>query len=288
MNDQPCALCRQLFPPAQLAPVNGRAVCAGCKPLLLHRVLSGAPEPLLPADVELRELGFGEMLARAVVILRGEGLRMLLLVVGVSLLSSGILELLPKLDDTTFPGLMTEIGRTWAVDIFVGVIAALGVSWLVRERMEGRRGSLVLALAQVRRRWLAGVGTAGLESVVLIVCFLLLVVPAIVVVVFLSFTTITVALSERSGLGAFSYSKQLVAGRWWRVFGYSLATFLPVLFFAMGIGMLKAVLPQITTPEWVDSLIIVLLELPAVVCMTVLYLHLDAQQRVREAAGGGE
>lgn len=286
-ENQPCALCRQLFPPAQLLTVDHRAVCAGCKPLLLRRLLSGAPEPLLPVGLELRELGFGEMLGQAAHVLRGEGLRMLPLVAGVSLLSSGILALLPKPDEETFPGIMMEIGRMGAVDLFVGVFSTLGVVWLVRERVEGRRGALGSAMIHATRRWLAGVGTGWLESVILTFFLLLLVVPAIIFMVFYTFSTIIVALSGRSGVEALRYSKQLVAGRWWRVFGYSLAVFLPMLLIAFAGGIVQTVFPQFTTPEWVDNLVFAFLELPALVCITVLYLHLDAQHRAREAAGGG-
>lgn len=287
MSEAQCTLCRGNFPEAQIFQLDGRAVCAGCKPALLARVLSGAPEPLEPVDLSGADLEFGEMLGTAWTVFRGEWLRLLPLVVGVSLLCTGVLTLFPEHDQETAMGVFLEIGEVSLVDLMFGILAALGGCWLVRERLEGRRGSLVGALAHAGRRWLAGVGTGWLESVILVFFLLLLIVPGVIFAVYYTFSTTAVALSGLSGMTALRHSKTLVAGRWWRVFGYSMALMLPVIGLSFAEGLLTAVLPGFTCPKWVSNLVLDLAILPAMVALTVLYLHLDARHRVRLAAGEG-
>jgi len=280
MPNVTCTICRGEFPEAQIFTLEGRAVCAGCKPAVLARVLSGAPAPLEPVDLT-RELGFWEMLGTAGAVFREEWPRMLPLVVGVSLLCSGVLSLFPRPDPETAAGAFRDVSQVMLIDLVLGIVATVGTVWLARERLEGRRATLAGALAQAGRRWLAAVGTGWLEGVILIVGFLLLIVPGVLFAGYYTFSTIIVALTGRSGMEALNHSKTLVTGRWWRVFGYSLALILPILGVGIVVGMASALWPDFTYPDWVENLAADLATLPAAVGLTVLYLHLEAGRAAR-------
>lgn len=285
MSETQCSICREVFPTAQIFTLDERAVCAGCKPAFLARVLSGEPAPLEPVGLDARVLGFWETAGIGWKVIRSEWLTLLVLALLIAVPMNWLLHQLPQPDEDS----AREIARAWRLEqagqTFFGVLATLGTAWITRERLEGRRATLAGALLHAVRCWLPAIGTAIVESFFLVGLTLLLIVPGIIFAGYYTFSMIAVALRGCSGTRALSYSKTLVKGRWWRVVGYAAGFILPVLLPLLVLSVAGEFLPSWPHLDLVtDILTDVWLRLTTVF-LTVLFLNLDTVQRARESTG---
>jgi len=106
--------------------------------------------------------------------------------------------------------------------LFVGILAPVALAKLIEESLYGRTVTWFQALRHAVSRWPAAVLTSLLATVIVLGLTLLLIVPGIIGAVCYSFSLFVVALRGLSGRRALDYSKTLVDGQWWRVFGYLL------------------------------------------------------------------
>lgn len=86
--------------------------------------------------------------------------------------------------------------------------------------------------------------------------FLLLIVPGIIFMVFWIFAFYVLIAEDKGIMGSLSRSKEIVKGRWWRVFGYSILFFLVLAVISLvvliptwiiGGGLLSTIIAQIGT-----------------------------------------
>ncbi len=285
MSEQRCSFCRAQFPAAQIFMLDGKAVCVGCKPAVLARVLSGAPEPLEPVGLGERIMGFWETVGVGWKVIRTEWLALLLLGLFIAAPLNWLLHRVPFPDNPS----MRDVARNWRLQqfgqTFFGVLATLGTAWITRERLEGRPASFGGALRHAVSRWLSGIGTAWLEGIFLVVLTLLLLVPGVIFAGYYAFSMIAVSLRGCGGTRALDYSKWLVKGRWGRVVGYALGYFLPGLLLMVVMSVATEFLPPVPHLELVTDVITDLAIGLATVFMTVFFLNLDTVQRAREATG---
>ncbi len=257
--------------------VNGQAICAACKPTLLRQITEGT----LDWTSRLRsmsetELGLGSIFALSWRVFCQDWLKMVVLIAAVAIPMHFIL--LPFDYGEGAPS--REVIRYFKVNQLLenvlGVIAALGIAYIVQERTSGRKASLAGIFSHAMRRWLPGAWTQFLASFAVGLLLLAFIVPGVIFFVYYTFTASVVSLCDLSGSPALDYSKRLVRGRWWRVAGKMLALFavpaLPSAIFAVGIGLL----PQ---THWLDLLSSFMVAVPFAFSSagtTVLFLNLDA------------
>jgi hypothetical protein len=161
----------------------------------------------------------------------------------------------------------------------IGVVAVLGIAWVVSERVEGRTPSFVGALKKALPRWLPAIGTNLLMGLTVGFLTLLLIVPGIIYAGYYAFAIYAVALRGCGGNQALDYSKALVKGRWWRVVGKTAGLFLPAL-----IPMVMVAVPMAFAPE--SRFLTILTETLNDVFLayfsvgaTLFFLNLDAMER---------
>ncbi len=108
------------------------------------------------------------------------------------------------------------------MQLLFGVIATLSIANIINASVNGTPITAKEAFGLAFKRWGASVWTSILVGIILFLLFLLLIIPGIIWSVYYTFFLFVVALREGSGMEALGYSKKLVKGQWWRVFGICL------------------------------------------------------------------
>jgi len=129
-------------------------------------------------------------------------------------------------------------------ELLFGVLATMALAKLIESSILGKPVTWQQALRHALSRWGASIGTGLLAGVILLGLFLLLIVPGIIWSLYYSFFVFVVALRGLSGKAALDYSKGIVKGQWWRVFGYLL-----VIELLGTISSLIVVIPFFFTPD---------------------------------------
>jgi len=104
-------------------------------------------------------------------------------------------------------------------EFLVGIVATMALARLIEASLLGQPITWPQALRHALSRWGASIGTGLLAGVILLGLCLLLIVPGLIWSLYYSFFVYAVALRGLSGKKALDYSKAIVKGQWWRVFG---------------------------------------------------------------------
>ena len=257
--------------------MEGRVVCAACKPTFVQQVNEGAfdwsPDSRL---VEGRELGLKEIFSLSWKVCLQDWFKILVLMALVTIPSHLILLKFDYGEDASIQEISRYFKMNQLLETVVGVFATLGIALIVQRRLSGEDVSLTDAFIHAIRRWLPGIWTGFLSSFVIGLLLLALVVPGIIWWVYYCMIAPIVSLRELSGSRALAESKSLVRGRWWRVFGRILAiTAAPsLLAIITGIGM--TFLPDDNAFNFASSLFAAIPFGFYAVGITVLFLNLDA------------
>ncbi len=105
-------------------------------------------------------------------------------------------------------------------ELLIGVVASMALARLIEASLMGQRITWKEALRHALTRWAASIGTGLLAGLIVFGMFLLLIVPGLIWSLYYSLFVYVVALRGLSGKSALDYSKNIVKGQWWRVFGY--------------------------------------------------------------------
>jgi len=105
-------------------------------------------------------------------------------------------------------------------EFLIGVVATMSLARVVEASLMGQPVTWQQALRHALSRWSASIGTGFLAGLIVLGMFLLLIVPGIIWSLYYSLFVYVIALRGLSGKEALDYSKALVKGQWWRVFGY--------------------------------------------------------------------
>lgn len=161
---------------------------------------------------------------------------------------------------------------------FVGIIATLGLAITIEESVLGReitfREALSRALSTLVDSWV----TSLLMGLIIVGLTLLLIIPGIIGAVYYAFVLQVVVLRQVKYKKALNYSKELVRGKWGKVFGYMLLII--VIGFALGLVLGILALPlDILGLEGLGGIITEILSKVyggySVVATTILFLNLD-------------
>ncbi len=150
---------------------------------------------------------------------------------------------------------------TSLLDFFVGVIATLATAYVVEQTVLEQKITWREALRHAASRWISAIGTGIVAGIILTLLSLLFVIPGVIWGVYYTFYLYVVALRNTGSKSALDYSKNLVKGRWWSVFGTLLAIVLP--------GVVVMLL--VVAPLWLVSVDGVFPESSAAVYAILLY-----------------
>jgi hypothetical protein len=277
-----CEICGQPRGDDELILLDGRQICAECKPRYVQRLMEGAVESEkveTPEWFEERMIGAWELVRFTWRMFLKEWLAIVVLSLLVSVPINLILMATDKGDEESLKDVMRGIRHAQSLETLFGVIAALGIARIVADRMEGRRISIGKALTHALSRWIPGVWTSFLEGLIVGLLCLALIVPGIVWAGYYTFSNSVVSLRGRSGKSALDYSKSLVRGRWWAIMGRTLALAAAVLLPVVVIQTGAAMLPEsrgltLATDVGIDLCMSFL-----TVGCTVLFLNVEAVER---------
>ncbi|CAG0973622.1 hypothetical protein ANAEL_01319 [Anaerolineales bacterium] len=147
-----------------------------------------------------------------------------------------------KYGETTFS--LTVLGIRW-IEVFLTFIVLIGVPYIVEGLLQGQ----VVSLGNVFRfsfsRFWDVFWTSLFLGLITLGLTLLLVVPGIIWSNYYSFAIIIAALRGTRTKTAFEYSKKLIQGQWWRIFGIYTAICIPAAVFNLSILALSRKVPDI-------------------------------------------
>lgn len=156
------------------------------------------------------------------------------------------------------------------------VIIIMAISHLIERAIKEDKITWYAALRLSVSRWPLFIATNILMVIILLFLFLLLLIPGIIWSVYYTFTIFAVSLRHRTGMKALDYSKVLVKGDWWRVFGYSLA----IGFISLMLGRLIGVVSEAFPNSFVYQIIFDLLTYLAwgyfIVAWSIFFLNIDS------------
>lgn len=164
------------------------------------------------------------------------------------------------------------------VSTLVGLITVMGIAVTIEESVKGNMITFKEALAKSGKVlmdcWLTGI----LKFIILFLLFLLLFIPGLIWSVYYIFAIHIVVLRGKINMDALRYSKALVKGRWWKVFGYSILVGL----ISLGLGAVMGLLSSPFTLIGLGGVFDLLVGLASkiisgyfTVVTTILFLNLD-------------
>lgn len=141
----------------------------------------------------------------------------------------------------TFSSYLRIIQLTEAV---FGIVATMAIAFGVNKILKHQTVDYKEALKEAVHRWPVALGTGIIEAIFLLGLMLLLIVPAIIYGVYWSFSIFAIVFHNKSFRDALRYSKEVVQGRWWRVFGVLFVFGILSLLVGMAVAIVFAFLPD--------------------------------------------
>lgn len=138
----------------------------------------------------------------------------------------------------------------------IGIIATIAIAFVVQARINNEVITIGNAFKKALSKWGVVIGASILMGLYLFGLYILLIVPGIIFSVYWIFTIYTVILLDKSGKAAMDYSKELVVGRWWTTFWYSVAFGIMSFVVAFGLGYINGLIINIAPPSPVIQFIL--------------------------------
>ncbi len=123
------------------------------------------------------------------------------------------------------------------------------------------------------------IGSSLLAGILLLGLFLLFIVPGIIYSVYWSFLLYAVLMRDLSGMPALNYSKELVKGNWWNTIGFSLVLGLALLVGIVAVGIIPALIIELTTDGYTDYFVSLVSDLATVfstIGMAAYFMQLES------------
>lgn len=180
-------------------------------------------------------------------------------------------------------GLKQYMNVARLLESLIGIISTMAIAYIIKNRIDGTLIDFKAGLQKAFSSWASAIITSLLLGIFVLGLSLLLIVPGIIYYVFWSFALFVVVLKGISGNKALDYSKTIVEGRWWTVFGYSIAFGLLSAAVAFVAGFLTIFLPgNIVTTVLGDTLIDLVLSF-FIVVSTIFFINFDATKKPASA-----
>lgn len=140
-----------------------------------------------------------------------------------------------------------------------GILSTMAIAYLIKMKLSNQAIDYNLALKKAISRWGAAIRTNIMAGFFLFGLFILLIIPGIIYCIYWIFIPLVIVLNDLSGQKALNYSKQIVKGRWWTVFGYlfvfGLLAFGAALLSSFVLEMILISLPEYITQSILYSIV---------------------------------
>lgn len=134
------------------------------------------------------------------------------------------------------------------IETLWGTIATMGIIFLVEKSISEQEfvnSNWRDGLSRAFSRWGSSIGTSFLAGLIILGMTLLLLFPGIIWSVYYSFFIHVVAIRHLGGKKALNYSKSLVKGQWWKVFGVLFLFNIINIIVGFILGFISGFLPEI-------------------------------------------
>lgn len=108
------------------------------------------------------------------------------------------------------------------ITIFLGLISSMSVATIVENIVDGKDVTLLEVIKESSNKWGGAFVTMLLSGIIQVALTLLFVIPGIIYSVYYFFVLYAFVLRDKYASEALSYSKKLIEGQWWRIFGITL------------------------------------------------------------------
>ncbi|MCK6552182.1 hypothetical protein L6R52_40500 [Myxococcota bacterium] len=236
-------------------------------------------------DLPSREYGLGDVLGVATDVVRTHWALVVGLTLVVYLPINAATELLYGDAEE-----LTDIAQSFrfmrSMETLFGILVGLGAAIITDAAVRGETLSAGELARRITSRWWKGILATILAGLVMVGLLLALVVPGIMAMVHLVFVTPVVALRDTTVSDALRYSRDLVRGRAWRIFGYGIIAVTAVSAIYLGPAFAVEAAELGDTAAFVVQLAGDLASTYVAIATTVLFLNLDRLLRGDGASEG--
>ena len=238
----------------------------------------------MEANIKTKQFGVGDLLVQAWRMICREYKSILMIVLCVNLPVNILLavnsnELLVKENELQFLGILIQILLS-----LITMLATLSIVVITDRAVEGQSLSWTDAILLAFSKWAKALGTGILAGLIVALGFLIFIIPGVIFAVYYMFTSYVVVLRNESGIEALSYSKSLVQGQWWRMFGIGLAVGIIIFLITMAvIYPLNLIVSLISyNPYWsiIPTTLVSIVSAFSIITMVLLFLNTDYTYRV--------
>jgi len=222
----------------------------------------------MESNIKTKSFGIGDLLVEGWAVYKVNIQTILTVVLCVYIPIDLILSFVPQ--GTQLYNLVVRI-----LEFFVGIIATLAIAIITEKTIEGERVSWQEALKFGLSKWTKAIGTGFLSGVRILGFTLLFIIPGVIYSLYYFFWDYVVALRDRSGREALEYSKNLVEGQWWRIFGITLFFSLVAVALSLGISYLANMISNNQFFSIIPSILIDIISSFLIVMYVLLFLNND-------------
>jgi len=174
-----------------------------------------------------------------------------------------------------FSGLKMYFRLIQFLEFFIGVIATIAIARLVERKIVGHEADWRSSFKDLFPVWQNVIWTNFLVGLIVLGLALLLIIPGFIWWIYYSFVTFVVVLREVSGAKALAYSKNLVVGQWWRVFGINFGLGILYLLVVILVGVVFWALPDYFLFNFISDTLIDIVAAFFTVSAVVFFLNTD-------------
>lgn len=180
--------------------------------------------------------------------------------------------------DTYYDGIevLKAVSNENSILWVIRILATLAIIFIVEQYINNEQVGVRYSLRNACTCWWSAIWTNLYAGLVVILLCLLLIIPGVIWGIYYSFVIYTIMLRGKKGREALRYSKELVKGQWWRVFGVVLVFLLMeiavcfLIGFSSGLFLPDTKLFNIITASFKD-----IISSFFIVTSTVFFLNLD-------------
>lgn len=121
--------------------------------------------------------------------------------------------------------LLLDRVSSFVTELIFGIAAMLAVIFIVDKSVNGEKLSYFEAIKMAFLKWFRGASTSIARNIVVFLGIILLLFPGLYVGIIYAFAIPVAILRDQSCLSAMKYSRKIVKGRWWKIFGVFLSLF---------------------------------------------------------------
>ncbi len=231
-------------------------------------------------EIGKRELTFGEILSTSWDVFRNNFKAILLIALIIYIPINILIYMLPTESLIhgygSVEGLWMYLRMVQMAQEFFGVLAIMGIAVVVERYLRGEEVRYDESLNKSFSRWGSMIVTNIIKGIIVMGLTFLFIIPGIIWYVFYTFVAFAVVLRNVGGMQALGYSKNLVKGRWMKVFMITLFLGGARLGLALGFDYLTTIIfPGYSVIYTLSESLVTGLLSYFTVATVVLFLNLD-------------